>query len=92
MWIVFRPAIDYGFVNFDDDVYVYNNPELSHGLSVEGIRWAFTTTRGSQWAPMTWLSYLADYQLYGLKPWGYHLTNLLLHAATTICCSWFCGA
>jgi protein O-mannosyl-transferase len=84
VWIVFGPTVDYGFVNFDDNVYVYENPELSHGLSVEGIRWAFTTTRGSQWAPITYLSYLADYQCYGLKPWGYHLTNLLLHAATSV--------
>ena len=84
VWLVFRPTLDYGFVNFDDDVYVYNNPELSQGLSIQGIRWAFTTNRGGQWAPMTWLSYLTDYQIYGLKPWGYHLTNLLLHAATTV--------
>ena len=84
VWLVFRPTIDYEFVNFDDDVYVYDNPELSHGLSAQGIHWAFTTNRGSQWAPLTWLSYLVDYQIYGLKPWGYHLTNVLLHAATTV--------
>jgi protein O-mannosyl-transferase len=84
VWLVFRPATDYGFVNFDDDVYVTDNPELLDGLSPKGIAFALTTTRGSQWAPLTWLSYLLDYEVYGLAPWGYHLTNLLLHAATTV--------
>ena len=63
---------------------LYGNPAIRQGLSPDGIHWAFTTTHGSQWAPMTWISYLADYQLYGLKPQGYHLTNVLLHSATTI--------
>ena len=43
------------------------------------------------WGPITWLSHALDCQLYGLQPWGHHLTNLLLHAATTASCSWFCG-
>jgi protein O-mannosyl-transferase len=84
VWFVFCPTLDYGFVNFDDDVYVSDNPSLSQGLSLKGIEWAFTTHHGSQWAPITWLSYLADFEMHGLKPTGYHLTNLLLHAATTV--------
>jgi protein O-mannosyl-transferase len=84
VWLVFGQTLDCGFVNFDDDVYVTENPELSQGLSLKGIGFALTTTRGCQWAPATWFSYLLDYQVYGLKPWGYHLTNVLLHAATVV--------
>ena len=45
---------------------------------------ALTATHASNWHPLTWLSYLLDYQLYGLHPWGYHRTNLLLHAANGV--------
>jgi protein O-mannosyl-transferase len=84
VWIVFAQTIDYGFVNYDDEMNLCDNPAIGQGLSAEGIRWAWTTTHGSQWAPMTWMSYLADYQVYGLKPGGFHLTNVLLHSATTV--------
>ncbi len=82
--MVFGQTIQYGFTNYDDDVYVYDNPRVQHGLTVEGIGWALTTGHGSNWHPLTWLSLMLDDQLYGLRPWGYHLTNVLLHAATTI--------
>ncbi|MFZ1932133.1 MAG: tetratricopeptide repeat protein [Thermoguttaceae bacterium] len=84
VWFVFAQTIDFGFVNYDDEMNLSGNPAIRQGLSAEGIRWARTTTHGSQWAPVTWISYLADYQLYGLKPHGYHLTNVLLHSATTV--------
>ncbi len=81
---VFGQTIQYGFTNYDDDVYVYDNPQVQHGLTVEGIGWALTTGHGNNWHPLTWLSLMLDGQLYGRQPWGYHLTNVLLHAATTI--------
>ncbi len=82
--VVFGQSVSQGFVNFDDDLYVYNNPALTRGLTAEGIAWALTTVAGAFWHPLTWLSYLWDFQLYGLEPWGYHLTNVLLHAGNTI--------
>ncbi len=82
--LVFGRTVGHDFVNFDDNQYVYENPQLMHGLTAEGVAWTFTATRCNNWHPLTWLSYLLDYQLYGLKPWGYHLTNVLLHAATAI--------
>jgi tetratricopeptide (TPR) repeat protein len=84
VWIVFAQTTDYGFVNYDDEMNLYGNPAIRQGLSLDGIRWASTTAHGSQWAPITWMSYLADYQIYGLKPQGCHRTNVLLHSATTI--------
>ena len=88
--IVFEQAITYDFVNYDDDVYVTENPQISHGLTWPGVAWAFTTDRGQLWVPVTWLSLMVDAQLFGQAAWGYHLTNLLLHAATSMglfsCC------
>ena len=84
VWLVFGQTIDYGFVNYDDEMNLYRNPAIACGLSADGLRWAWTTRHGSQWAPITWMSYLADYRVFGLKPEGYHLTNVLLHSGTTI--------
>jgi Flp pilus assembly protein TadD len=71
----------YGFIHYDDGYYVAHNPDVQAGLSANGLRWAFTTTHACNWHPLTWLSLQLDAQLYGLRPWGYHLTNLLLHLA-----------
>lgn len=51
------------------------------GLSWASVEWAFTSTDMAMYRPLTWLSYALDFQLHGLSPWGYHLTNVLLHAA-----------
>ncbi len=79
---VFRPALACDFVNFDDPLYVQNNPILFDGLSGVGVERAFTTIQGGYWIPLTWLSYLIDFHFSGLNPSGYHRTNILLHAAT----------
>jgi len=81
---VFGRTINYGFVNYDDDVYVYANPAIQKGLTLNGIGWAFTHAVSGNWHPLTMISYLADYQLHGLNPGGYHLTNDLLHTVTVI--------
>jgi Flp pilus assembly protein TadD len=78
------PLTRCGFVSLDDDVYVTANPHVRAGLTMDGIRWAFTTTHGSLWHPLTWLSHMLDVQLYGMNPVGHHLTNLYLHIANSI--------
>jgi tetratricopeptide (TPR) repeat protein len=72
------------FIDFDDPVYVTHNEHVQAGLSVEGLLWAVTTTNPSYPQPLTWLSLQLDYELYGLNPAGYHLTNLLLHTANVL--------
>ena len=84
VWISFGGALRNGFVAFDDDRYVYDNPPVAQGLAPAGIRWAFTTGTEANWHPLTWLSHMADVELYGLDPAGHHFTNLLLHAANAI--------
>src|SRR5262245_5359527 len=80
--IVYRAAPACDFINLDDPTYVQNNPILHGGLNLDSAGRAFTTIHAGYWIPLTWLSYLVDYQLGGLNPAGYHRTNVLLHATT----------
>ena len=80
---VYSRACFYEFTNYDDDDYVYENPDVLAGLSIKGTAWALTTTEMVNWHPLTWLSFQADASLFGNRAWGYHLTNSLLHAAST---------
>lgn len=79
---VFWPAVQFEFINYDDDVYVSANPLVASGLSLPGVKAAFTTTAGSNWMPLTWLSLMADTTLFGNTPRGYHRTAVLLHGAS----------
>ena len=84
VWAVFGQTWHHEFVNFDDNLYVYENPIVERGLTLNGIGWALTYGQIGHWHPVTWLSHMLDCQLYGLHPGGHHLTNVLLHAATAI--------
>ncbi len=77
----FAPSLRCDFINFDDPFYVRNNPQVQGGLSREDIGWAFTTYHMGNWHPLTWLSLQLDAALWGTGPFGFHLTNVLLHAA-----------
>jgi tetratricopeptide (TPR) repeat protein len=77
-------VLDCGFVNFDDDHYVYLNQVIQGGLSWSFLKWAFTTLEFYNWHPLTWISLELDYELFGLNPRGYHATNLLLHVVNGV--------
>lgn len=72
------------FVDYDDPFYVVQNPQVQAGLSWGGLGWAFTTRACDNWHPLTWLSLMLDYNLYGLSPTGFHATNLALHILNTV--------
>ena len=72
------------FVHLDDHEHISENRHLRDGLSLESVVWAFSFTDVAYWHPMTWLSLMLDYELYGLSPGGYHLTNLLLHILSAL--------
>ena len=76
------------FVSYDDDVYVTANAQIQTGLNAENVGWAFTSTSAANWHPITWLSHILDCQLYGLKPSGHHLTNLLIHLSNVLLLFW----
>jgi hypothetical protein len=81
----FAGALACRFVNYDDPDYVTNNPHVLTGLTPANVAWAFTTTHAGYWQPLTWLSLQFDASLYGPEgAWGFHLTNVLLHAANAV--------
>ena len=74
----------FDFVGFDDDLYVTQNHYVQKGISLEGIKWAFTTFHSANWHPVTWLSHMLDCELFGLNPAGHHWTNVEFHIANTL--------
>jgi protein O-mannosyl-transferase len=77
---VYAPAMRNGFVNLDDPDYVTRNPHVLAGLTWSDIRWALGSSYpSSNWHPLTWISHMADVQLYGRNPAGHHFTSVLLH-------------
>ncbi len=81
---VFGRTLWNGFVDLDDNAYVYENPEVAAGLTFKGLIHAFTRGSMNNWDPLTTISHMVDCQIYGLHPWGHHLTNLLLHTASVV--------
>jgi len=77
---VFAPALQYGFILWDDDRNLLTNPSY-RGLGWAQLRWAFTSAVMGHWIPVTWLTFGLDYALWGMNAFGYHLTNILLHGA-----------
>ena len=83
---VYAQTRHFDFLSYDDPLYVKNNPDIRKGLSFHGLGWAFTDSarQTSYWVPVTWLSFLANYEISGEDPAGYHLGNALIHAANTV--------
>ncbi len=81
---IFWPARSVEFLNFDDDVYVSDNPYVLQGLTRAGVAWAFTQTHENYWIPATWLSFMTDMEIHGANPWGFRLTNVLFHAINAV--------
>jgi protein O-mannosyl-transferase len=81
--ILYNPVNRHDFINFDDDRYITQNAHI-RGLTIENIRWAFTTTAEANWHPLTWISHEVDYQLFHLHAGGHHFTSLLIHAMNVI--------
>jgi tetratricopeptide (TPR) repeat protein len=77
---VFWQTIDFQFLNYDDTIYVTENPVVQQGLTGKGLAWAFTYGKIGHWHPLTWLSHMLDCQFYGLNPGGPHMTNVVLHS------------
>jgi tetratricopeptide (TPR) repeat protein len=81
---VFGQTAGFGFVNYDDNGYVYENPMVKKGLTLKGAVWTLTFGKMGHWHPLTWLTHMADCQAYGLWAGGHHLTNVALHAVAAV--------
>lgn len=82
--LVYARTAHFGFVSLDDTSYVVRNPHVHQGLTLEGMRWAFTEVHAANWHPLTWLSHMLDYEFYGLNAGGHHLTSVGLHLLNSI--------
>lgn len=82
--VVFARALFNGFIeHYDDSKYVLENPAVRSGLTWDGLLYAFTDQCVANWHPLTMLSHMLDCELYGVRPFGHHLTNVILHAVNT---------
>ncbi|HET6516153.1 MAG TPA: tetratricopeptide repeat protein [Thermodesulfovibrionales bacterium] len=81
---VYWQVRSHDFVYYDDQEYVFENAHIHDGLTLKGVRWAFTTTYAANWHPLTWLSHMADQQVFGGAPAGPHLVNVLLHILSSV--------
>jgi protein O-mannosyl-transferase len=84
VWAVFGQTIHHEFVNFDDSLYIFHNPLVVYGLTWHTVVQAFRDSHGAAWIPLTWISHMIDWDLYGSNAGGHHLTNVLVHALVTI--------
>jgi protein O-mannosyl-transferase len=81
---LYWPVKGYDFIALDDNLYIVENTTIQKGISLQTLSWAMTTFYTTNWHPFTWLTYMSDFQLFGLNPAGYHLGNLALHLISTI--------
>jgi tetratricopeptide (TPR) repeat protein len=81
---LYWPITRNGFINFDDDEYIVGNRHITSGLTWTNVVWAFKSGEAANWHPLTWMSHMADCDLFQLDPGGHHLTNLLFHVANTL--------
>jgi hypothetical protein len=84
VFAVYMQVGNHEFLSYDDNVYVTANSNVTGGLSVKNIIWAFTSFEASNWHPVTWLSHMIDAELYDLNPRGHHLSSVAIHAQATI--------
>jgi len=79
-------TLAFPFVAYDDPDYVTRNPMVQGGLTLDGLRWAFTAAHASNWHPLTWLSHMLDVELFGSHAGGHHATSVLLHGLNAGLC------
>ena len=81
---LYAPVHGHDFVTYDDPMYVTDNVEVQKGLTVEGLRWAATTTTTGNWHPITWMAHMIDVTLWGDRPGPHHLTSAAIHVLNAL--------
>ena len=80
----YAQVFDHEFVSYDDPDYITSNPHVQAGLTWTGVAWAFTTGYAANWHPLTWLSHMLDWQLFGAQAGVHHLVSVLIHAVSVL--------
>ena len=83
-FLIYAPVRNHAFVGLDDNRYVTENIWIQQGLNLESLSWAMTSFKEGVWNPVTWISFMLDYRVFGLDPAGCHFTNLILHLVSVI--------
>jgi Flp pilus assembly protein TadD len=81
---VFWQVNHFDFVNLDDKMYILENRHVLSGLTIDGVKWAFTSVYASNWHPLTWLSHMLDVDLFGVSAGRFHLVNVFFHLASAL--------
>jgi tetratricopeptide (TPR) repeat protein len=87
LW-AYAPVRGYGFLAYDDALYVTLRPQVLAGLTARGVAWAFTNVEVGNWHPLAWLAHMLDVELFGLSAGAHHLVNVGLHAACAVLVYW----
>ena len=83
--LLYLPALNNGFVNYDDPDYLTANAHVLQGLNAANIKWAFGTDNpAANWHPLTWMSHMLDVQLFALQPRGHHASSVLLQTCDVV--------
>jgi protein O-mannosyl-transferase len=83
-FVAFGRIVANDFINFDDDKYITENNNIKSGINTESIKWAFTSSHAGNWHPLTWLSHILDWRLFGANASGHHFVSLLMHIGSAI--------
>lgn len=86
--VAYEPIRHNYFVSYDDDLYIMKNPAVTGGITGDSIILAFTKFYAANWHPLTWLSHMLDYRLFGLNPTGHHLVSVAIHIVNALLLFW----
>jgi tetratricopeptide (TPR) repeat protein len=81
---IYWQATRFGFINLDDNLYVYDNPAVMSGLNWNTVKWAFNAFYSANWHPLTWLSHMADVQIFGAGAGAHHAVNIVIHLINSV--------
>jgi tetratricopeptide (TPR) repeat protein len=81
---IYAPVRHYEFLNYDDDDYVSDNPHVMGGFTRDNVVYALAHFHSSNWHPLTWLSHMADAEIFGKNAGGHHVTNVVLHSLNAV--------
>jgi protein O-mannosyl-transferase len=80
---IYEQVRNFDFIRVDDPL-ISESPNIAGGLTWANVAWVFANFHGGFWIPLTWLSHMAEIQLFGLNAGFQHMTNVLLHTIDTV--------